>query len=347
MKTLASRSSAAKGLSRPRGGSALILVLWMTLLLSVLVASLTFDMQVEAIMTSLRRKRVRAELNAHSAVAFACWMLARRDRISPEMPPEGMDADIYTAIRQLQRNLPVRSVRRDTDGVHFSLTIEPENARRNVHALAMEDWYQIFYRAGVPEEHWDELIACFLDWTDADDEHRLLGAEKDDPFYQERGYTPRNAPVETVAELALIKGFCPELLYGGPSPWNPDESLIGIANWLTVRGDGRVFVPAASREMLLTIPGLSESDVETILDASLGPDGLPNTEDDGFTDAVEFAAKTGIVSPTVWQRLTFDASTEYRMTALGWSDRQTYRVQALLRTKGGRVDIVAWTEGGR
>ena len=92
----------------------------------------------------------------------------------------------------------------------------PEQGRRNVNTLTDEDWEEILDQAGVPQEMWAELIDCFHDWTDEDDEHHLNGAESDDSFYEERGYKCKNAPLDTVDELLLIKGFTPAIVYGGP-----------------------------------------------------------------------------------------------------------------------------------
>ena len=329
-----------------RRGSALIVALWTILLLSLLVGTLAFNMHVEAAITSAWRRRVHAEWNARSGVAYAQWLLSRFRTLGEGPLPENMDEAVGAHLRQLRRFLAVRLIEHDLgEGVVFDLTIEPENARRNIHALDTADWYEVLYRAGVPEEHWDKLIACFLDWTDPDEAHRLLGAEKDDPFYEERGYEPANAPLQTIAELVLVKGFSHELVFGGPSPWVEGETLTGIANWLTVRGDGRINPAAADRGTLLTIPGLTDADVDAILEAAKGPDGELGTEDDGFADAVEFAAATGIADPNVWQRLSFDEQRYFRVASVGRSGQSRYAIHAVIRVEANTAVIVEWAEG--
>lgn len=329
-----------------RTGSALIVALWTLLLLALLLGSLAFDMHVEAAVTSFRRRRARAELLARSGVAYAQWMLAERRRVPAEWKPEEMDEATYVQLRRLSRNLPLREIVIPMSGRdEIRLTIEPESARRNVNALETDDWYEVLYRGGVPEEFWDELIACFQDWTDPDDEHRLLGAEADDPFYEERGYGPRNAPVETIAELVMIKGFSRELVYGGPSPYVEGETLPGIARWLTTRGDGRLNVNAAEREVLLTLPGLAEADADAIIEAAKGADGEPGTEDDGFADAAAFAAVTGMANPLVLQRLTFERERYFRVTSAGVADGGEHRVIAVIRAAGDNALVIEWMEG--
>ena len=82
-----------------------------------------------------------------------------------------------------------------------TVDILPESGRRNVNKLEDEDWEELLDQCGVPEEKWPDLIDCFMDWTDEGDEHRLNGAEEDDAYYKEKGYKPKNAPLDTVDEL--------------------------------------------------------------------------------------------------------------------------------------------------
>jgi len=101
----------------------------------------------------------------------------------------------------------------------------------NVNLLSSEGWEELLDQTGVPEEIWPDLIDCFMDWTDPGDEHRLNGAESDDPFYISSGYSVSNAPLTKVTDLLLIKGFDPTILYGGTN--QSGVMLTGIAYHLT------------------------------------------------------------------------------------------------------------------
>ena len=87
----------------------------------------------------------------------------------------------------------------------------------------------------------------------------LNGAESDHSFYQERGYDCKNAPLDTVDELALIKKFLTRSRFSaGNHQTMRDLTYPGLAQWLTVWGDGRVNINTASREVLLTLPGVDD-----------------------------------------------------------------------------------------
>ena len=99
----------------------------------------------------------------------------------------------------------------------------------------------------------DALEDAWQDWIDKDDFKRVNGAEKD--YYEtlEPPYEPRNARLETVEELLLIKGF--------------DEVFkdFEITTAFTVYGSYKVNPNLATREALMLVPGMDEESVNKIL----------------------------------------------------------------------------------
>lgn len=329
---------------RAKRGSALIVALWVLLILSLLVAGFAFDMYIEAGITSFYRKRLRAQYLAQAGMEYAKLVLAQSFRAREEIKDENMGEEEYIRALNLARGLAVSGLSRDLGEGRFTLEIVPEQGRRNVNTISDEDWEEILDQAGVPQEKWDELIACFRDWIDQDDEHRLNGAESDDPFYKRRNYKCKNAAVDTVDELLLIKGFSPSLLYGGPSEYVEGETLVGIAGWLTVWGDGKVNVNTASREVLLTIPGLDEYDVTDILQGRLGFDGQPGTKDDGFKTMEEVMALLGTSDERVRNALTVSERRYVRVISIGESYGVRSGIWAVLQVDETGVTPVFWRE---
>ena len=184
---------------------------------------------------------------------------------------------------------PVLFVEEFGDGT-ITLRIDFEKGRQNIHKMSVEEWHELFDQSGIPNVDWDSLLGCLIDWEDEGDAHQLNGAEKEDSFYRERGYEPKNAPVDTIDELLLIKGWTQEILYGNMEDEDAETPMSGIAQHLTIWGkDGKINPNSASREVLNSL-NISEQMVETILDARLGPDGEAGTEDDATITSEEFAA---------------------------------------------------------
>lgn len=223
------------------------------------------------------------------------------------------------------------------------MTIEPEEGRRNINQLTDEDWEEILDQANVPQERWAELIDCFLDWTDGDDLHRLHGAESDDPFYVQRGYKVKNAPLDTVDELLLIKGFDEEIVYGSPAGTDAEQTMHGIAYWLTAWSHGRVNVNTASREVLLTLPGIEDWAVDAILEQRVGLDGEAGTRDDGFRSVEEAIGLTGM-NPALRSRITVSEVHYLRITSIGEVGGVKSAVWGVMRVEGDQLIPVYWRE---
>jgi len=86
----------------------------------------------------------------------------------------------------------------------------PENVLVNLNKATPDEVQRLLEKLGVTPERALKLAQCLADWIDADNEPRPLGAEKN----LEEKYFPRNKPLQDFAELLLIKGFDPYLLYG-------------------------------------------------------------------------------------------------------------------------------------
>jgi len=85
------------------------------------------------------------------------------------------------------------------------------------------------------------LVDALIDWIDPDDQVRPEGAEEN----HYRGLDPPvvipNRPLLSPGELALVKGFDRDLLYGG-------KDFPGLLQLITVWGDGRVNINTADPE---------------------------------------------------------------------------------------------------
>ena len=283
------RPSGTFAVHSSKRGSALVVVLWILMIIALIVGSFSFEMQLESRIITLQRKRFKADQLALAGVELAKSMIFFKEeenttgeKIIYEDPFKNEAIKIVDAI-------PVDFSEEFGDGI-VKLHIDYEKGRRNIAKMTAEDWKEIFEQAGIPNTKYDEMIGCLDDWQDENDDHRINGAESDDPFYKKRGYECKNAPVDTVDELLLIKNWGEEVLYGTSEDKETDTPIRGIANKLTVWGDGRVNPNSASLEVLQSMtPLLSEDQIATILEARLGLDGEAGTADDGITEK-DFAA---------------------------------------------------------
>lgn len=114
-------------------------------------------------------------------------------------------------------------------GVRYGL--EDESTRLNLNALLAIDQLmpgsgKTFLMAlpGMTED----IADAIMDWLDADEEPRELGAEIEYYSGLSPPYAPKNGPMETVEELLLVRGVTPAMLFGADANRNgqldPHES---------------------------------------------------------------------------------------------------------------------------
>lgn len=95
------------------------------------------------------------------------------------------------------------------DDMMLTITIEDERGKIAINLInkaQAEIMFQAFGLSGGPLE---EAVDGFLDWRDEDFTPRLRGAEDD--AYASQKIRPRNGPLKSIGELALIKGIGPAL----------------------------------------------------------------------------------------------------------------------------------------
>jgi general secretion pathway protein K len=325
----------------PKSGSALVVVLWILIIIALIVSMFAFEMRLEAKMITLQRKRFKADQLALAGVELAKSMLAYKEKektkgpIGERIPNE--DPWVNEALK-IADGVPVNFTEDFGNGT-VTLHIDYEEGRRNISKLQHADWRLLFEQAGIPNTRWDAMISCLTDWQDPDDLYTLNGAESDDPFYKKRGYECKNAPVDTVDELLLIKNWGEEVLYGTPPGEKTDEPITGIASQLTTWGDGKINPNSASREVLNSL-NIPDATIEAIMEMRLGPDGKAETPDDGITQADLAALGTAAAY--------FKLTPEYvSITAIGEVGGIQSKISCIFSFKLGEKAAVPlfWLEG--
>jgi hypothetical protein len=350
---------------RSRSGSALVLVLWITVLLTMLVGTLAFDALVESRLVTYQRNRWQADELARSGIEVAKLVLEHSREVKPKDQLEGNEEDRFFApARALSRGLAAELTEELPEGLGtLRVLIIPEPARINVNTLAPESpanderWERILAVGDIPEEYWGELVDSFYDWVDPDGDARVDGAESDD-YYAEQDppYRARNeAALDTVGELLLVKGFDRTILYGGALAFDDDDpeeavQISGIADMLTVYGE-KINVNAAGQRVLMTLPGVDELVVDAILtERETPPDDEVDGTDNYFESAGDFATRIGALGFDVPAELRNAVSTEsavYRVTLEATVRGVSRSVWCIVERYGkDAYRILRWREDG-
>jgi general secretion pathway protein K len=340
---------------RQKQGSALIIVLWIVIILSIIVSSFSFEAHIQSRITSFYRKRDKADAIALSGIQVARLLIAKSKKINPSLSDEEVvsmsiekEDDIwFPDAKDLAMNNSV-VVEQAIAGGTLRLSITSERSRRNVNKLKEDDWERIFELTNVPEDMWPELIDSFADWTDKDGISKIDGGESDDYYMTlDEPYEARNGDLDSVGELLLIKGFSKALVYGGVMPDSEDdiEPVVfgGFADMLTVYGDGKVDVNTADSRVLMTLPEVDELVAGSIVEER---DGFfsddEEIEAEPFKDESDFLARLEL--PNSVKSYITTASGTYRITSEGTMGNVTRSVWCVANYNNNKIEYLRWRE---
>jgi type II secretory pathway component PulK len=190
----------------------LIVVIWVVFILASLVIVFGHSIRVEAMAASNYIAQVKAQGAADAAISYALAMLAagEESRVSYGASPfEAMevgDARFWI----LRPNL--------SDHRNYEFGLVDEGGKINLNEVSLETMLKL---PGMTSE----LANSIIDWRDENEEVTSGGAESEYYLLLADPYQCKNAPLETVEEVLLIKGGSLKLLYG------EDTNRNGILDW--------------------------------------------------------------------------------------------------------------------
>jgi type II secretory pathway component PulK len=207
-------------------GSVLIAVIWIVLILASLVIVLAHTIRVEAVVAMNHISQVKAESIANGAIQYVFSKLSEEDSTTSysDNPYEAVEVgEGYFWI--LRPNL---SGQRDYD---FGLM--DEAGKINLNSESPQELLDMLLK--LPNMT-SELANSIIDWQDEDQDVSAGGAEGEYYLLLSDPYQCKNAPLETVEEVLLIKGGGLQLLYG------EDTNRNGVLDWN--ENDGEQSLPS-------------------------------------------------------------------------------------------------------
>jgi len=255
---------------RARRGTVLIVALIVTFALAGLVLALGRTVRVELAAAANAAAAARADAAARGAEQLVLGLLAEYpDGIAEIEESEFAGIQVGDALVWV-----LRPDYGDPDQPQFGLV--DESGKLDLNRASRESLARL---PGMTEE----IAASVVDWRDADDAP-TDGGGAESPTYlgSTDGYRAKNASFENVEELLMVRGMTRDLLYGQPdsassrSLGNDRYVTTGLFDDLTIwsrahnptgsgQVRGRVNVNAASREVLMTLPGLSDADADALI----------------------------------------------------------------------------------
>jgi type II secretory pathway component PulK len=328
--------------------------------LSILAGALAIFLKVESQLAANSNDSEKLLWVGRAGVDRACWILANE--------PPGP-----TSLKQIWAGGPGDGPETNGPLMGVSLTGYPvgdctvdismveQESKFNVNTADDQLLRQILTAMGAKPDEIVTVSDSIQDWIDKDDATKPAGAESD--YYQGNvpSYYAKNAPVDDIEELQLVKGVTPLIYFGGSAedssrpfkrhhlgfnvgPGASEELLFGLRDVLTPYSSGKVNINTASSNVLSCIPEMDGNAIEGILN-------LRNSAGDTLTgDGVirDLGMLRSVVPNPVAlqqiQRYCTVAGNTYEVTITahaGPNDRQFKAV--IIRSSQNRAQIVSFS----
>jgi general secretion pathway protein K len=348
---------------KSRSGIALIVVMIAIVVFSILAAAFAFSMKVETRLAQKADNEQQLLWLGRSGVEYARWILSQEASI-PSEP--------YDSLNQIwaggpggpgETNSVLAGISLDNfpvgDGT-ISIKITDLERKANINTASAQMLQQTLTLMGADADSISVVSDSIQDWRSPPAPPRVAGAEND--YYQSLSppYYAKNAPIDDLSELLLVKGVTPEMYWGtsatnhspanfqhpklgfGTSPGEAPDYPFGLADVFTPVSSGKININTADANVLQMIPGVDTNAAAAIIQQRAGPDGVDGTEDDTPYRNNNIGGVPGVNPAAIAQINQFittrSATFEVDITAhIGDSSRQF--VAILLRNTGTDIQI--------
>lgn len=301
---------------RVHEGSALMIMIWAILLMSVTVLGV-----VEYI-------RASAAESVQAAYQFKALHLAESG-LAVGLHPNTRRGDLV-----LKQKLGPES--------GFDVVINYEGARIPINYATderlREAIYNLFIYWQLNAEEAGIAADSLADWIDNDNSSRANGAEEE--HYQNLGIfdAPRNQGFLRVDEMVLVHGM--DAVDRKKPDWR---------EYFSVYGEGQIDLRTVFKDVLIAITGSSENDVTRFIRERDGADGIPGTEDDRRIrdeEAYQLLGLAGDKLSGLRAILNDDDTTLRRITSVGWVGDKRAEIVVVTRrnTETGSVTYLGRME---
>jgi len=290
-------------------GIVLIMVLWVITILSVIVLEFSFAMRTEVNIAKNFKEETQLYAIAEGGVQRAVAELIfkhdprvqqkRKTQKADEVPPEKRewmaDGRPYS--------LPF-------DQGKCEVKITSEAGKVNINTVLEATLRKIIGQLGLDAEARDMVVDSIMDWKDPDDFYRVNGAENDYYRSLKEPYDCKNANLDSIEELLLVRGVTPDLFFGKKAKKKGEEGGkiegIGLRDLFSIYSSGeQIDINSAPLPVLRIVLGIPSEVAQSIIKAR---------EEKGFQNQAELLQRVPELSTFIGEiagRIVYSSTTSY------------------------------------
>jgi general secretion pathway protein K len=249
--------------------------------LTLLAGAFAYAMKIETRLAANTNDDEKFYWIGRGGVERACWWLAQEGNqpFSSKLqywnhgPGDGPETNSALAGESLD-NFPIA-------GGTVSLTMTELESRININTADGPLLQQTLTAMGADANDISVVSDSILDWIDPDDNTRPAGAESDYYLGLTPSYNAKNAPIDNLDELQLVKGVTRDMFNGGSSAQSntpfPEHKLgfghapgqepvynFGLRDVFTPFSSGKINILTADDNVLQLIPGIDTAAAQAI-----------------------------------------------------------------------------------
>lgn len=319
-------------------GVALIIVLWITVLLTVMAGGFIAIVRVEARAVSNYKDESQAYLLARSGINIAIEELIN-------LKTNARNIEVVANKERWVLDGSPKRISVGLDGF-IEIKVSDESGKVDLNKADSMLLKRLLVGLEIKETERNMIVASILDWIDENNLHRLNGAEDDYYRSLSEPYEARDAPMSIIEELLWVKGVTPDLFYGseveevdGLVLGEESEGRAGLAVLFTVFTNKiRVNVNTAPFEVLISIPGVDKESAIRIIEAR---------KKRNFGSVNDLAALGVRLAPGISKSIAFTSDGFYTIEATGGLEDspQSYSIKAVVKISGSAPErIIYWKD---
>jgi general secretion pathway protein K len=182
----------------------------------------------------------------------------------------------------------------------------------------------------LEDEEAENIVNAIKDWIDSDDTDtdEFMRAESTYYLGLERHYVCKNAPIEFLEELLLIRGITKELFHG-------TEERPGIVQFLSPHGDGMININTAHPLVLKALSSeITDEMVENMLDY--------REDKERDLSSINWEERVGAGDVPVDNSLLTTSSGYFEIVSDGLKANMVKRIIAMVKRTGEEFDVLSW-----
>ncbi|MCX5850038.1 MAG: type II secretion system minor pseudopilin GspK [Deltaproteobacteria bacterium] len=229
-----------------------------------------------------------------------------------------------------------------TDG-YFIATVEDESGKIPLNKLVNGSEYNqeikdmLIRLLSLPEFGLDErkaaeIVAAIKDWIDADDQFTENGAETSYYASLDNPYEAKNAPLDCIEELLMVKGITKEIFSG-------TKEKPALSQYVTADSDGLININTAPKMVLRSLSDEISSELADSIDEYRRKEGndLSNTQ--------WYKKVPGMENVNISPELITVKSNYFKIISVGKMKNMTQSVSGVVKRSDQKsVRIIKWRQ---